>query len=273
MSAPNPFDMNAAITSMVEHQLADRTPLIIAQALLIAGNNLRAQAFGMTAAINVANFATQPAQLADGSAIVLLTALKYVPGSYRLFVSPVTLADGSTARSILVVDENEADLLKTQFVKLSPESVIELNRQLAAVQLPDDGTIELCLAIVNQPIDGYTYFVDPNASVPTADADETDTPAPADDAAPAATDTDADAQVPVADVSDAVVKTAAPDVAPAASAGGSVADVTSAGDTAADADATPAAAAASTASDTGAGSVADTTSTGDTAADQAAPAA
>lgn len=279
MSAPNPFDMNAAISAVVQHELGERTPLIIAQALLTAGNNLRGQAFAMTAGINVAQFATPPKQLADGSAIVLLTALKYVPGSYRLFVSPVKLDDGTTVRSTLIVDENEADLLQTKFLNLSDESKAELARQLDAVQLPADGTIELCLAIVNQPIDGYTYWVDPNAPAaadpdanPPADAASTDTPAAAD-----GSDTDADATPAAAPV----VADAAPDVAadpvvdptvpPAASAGGSVADVTSTGATAADAASTPTAAATTgTASDTGAGSVADVTSTGGTAADATA---
>jgi hypothetical protein len=202
MTAPNPFDMNAAIASVVEHQLQDRAPAIMAQTLLIAGNNLRAQAFGMTASINVAQFATKPAQMADGSAIVLLTALKYVPGSYRLFVNPVKLEDGTTVRSILVVDEVEGDLLKTQFVTLSDETKAELNRQLDAVQLPADGTIELCLAIVSQPIEGYEYFKVEEPATPATD--QVDTPADAAaDAAPtadaAATQEPATAAAPAAD--------------------------------------------------------------------------
>lgn len=232
MSAPNPFDMNAAISAMVEHQLTDRTPLIVAQTLLAAGNNFRTQAFAMTAGINVLQFATQPAQLSDGSSIALLTALKNVPGSYRLFVSPVTLDDGSLVRSILVVNENESDLLKTQFLKLSDETLTELKRQLDACSLPIDGAIELCLAIIQQPIDGYTYFVDPNAaSVPTADAAETDTPAiedpaPAvslDDAAFLATTTPAVTAVSEGDPLAAVVKTVASEVTPAADAAPEVA--------------------------------------------------
>lgn len=221
MTAPNPFDMNQAVSSMVEHQLQDRTPLLVAQTMLAIGNNLRAQAFAMTAEINISQFATKPAKLVDGSALVLLAALKYVPNSYRLFVNPVKLADGSLVRSIQVVNEVEGDLLKTQFLTLTEEQTFELNRQLEAVSLPIDGAIELCLAVVTQPIEGYEY-AESTWVAPVADGDAASTDTPAANADVVAepevvkADVDAEAAAPVA--TDAPAADAVPVVADPATA-------------------------------------------------------
>lgn len=159
------FDLNAAVDAALEQKLAEKAPLLAAQALLAAGNTLRGQAFAMTANIDVRNFATQPSKLSDGSAIVLLTTLKHVAGTFRLFVHPTKQADGNLVRSILIVAENEVNTLQTQFLTLTGEQSNELHRQLAAIQLPLEGSIELCLAVLSQPIEGYEYFVDPNAPV------------------------------------------------------------------------------------------------------------
>jgi hypothetical protein len=181
------FDLNAAVDQALDQKLAERGALLAAQSLLAAGNALRSQAFAMTANIDVRTFAAKPAQLSDGSAIVLLTSLKNVAGTFRLFVSPTKQADGNLVRSILVVAENEVNTLQTQFLTLSDEQSNELHRQLEVIQLPLEGSIELCLALISAPIENYEYFVDPNA--PKADeapADGAGDAAPSGDAALAA---------------------------------------------------------------------------------------
>jgi hypothetical protein len=220
MSSPDPFDMNKVMAVAVNHELDHRVPMIIAQSLVAAGNSLRAQAFQMTAGLTPQDFIAQPAKMSDGGSIVLLRALKYVGGTYRMIVGPAFGEDGTiVGRAIIVFDEVEGDLVKTQFLKLSAELEHELKRQIETVQLAPEGVLELCLAIIPQAIEGYEYFADDTnphtAHALAVKAGETPPDDAADSAAePAADASPTDAAVPAAnDGTDAVAKEAAPTAA------------------------------------------------------------